>query len=105
MRADAGAWLHVDGAFGLWAAAQPALRAPHARASSCADSWATDGHKWLNVPYDCGLRVLSRTPDAHRAAMLAYTAAVPRGPDPKCRADDDGDLVVESRGALAASPS
>ncbi len=61
------AWVHVDGAFGLWAAASPTLRhlvAGHDRA----DSWATDGHKWLNVPYDCGI-ALCKHPDDHAAAM------------------------------------
>jgi glutamate/tyrosine decarboxylase-like PLP-dependent enzyme len=61
------AWLHVDGAFGLWAAASPERR--HLVASvGAADSWATDGHKWLNVPYDCGL-VFCANPEAHRASM------------------------------------
>jgi glutamate/tyrosine decarboxylase-like PLP-dependent enzyme len=61
------AWFHVDGAFGLWAAASPSLR--HLlRGSERADSWATDGHKWLNVPYDSGLAFCAH-PDAHRAAM------------------------------------
>jgi glutamate/tyrosine decarboxylase-like PLP-dependent enzyme len=65
--AEAGAWFHVDGAFGLWAAASPALR--HLlKGSERADSWATDGHKWLNVPYDSGLAFCAH-PDAHRAAM------------------------------------
>jgi glutamate/tyrosine decarboxylase-like PLP-dependent enzyme len=69
---DHGAWVHVDGAFGLWAAANPATR--HLVAGvEAADSWATDGHKWLNVPYDCGY-VFSAHPDAHAAAM-SYTAA------------------------------
>jgi glutamate/tyrosine decarboxylase-like PLP-dependent enzyme len=66
---EAEAWLHVDGAFGLWAAASPALAHLGAGANG-ADSWATDAHKWLNVPYDCGL-VFCAHPDAHRAAIGA----------------------------------
>ena len=61
------AWVHVDGAFGLWAAASPKLR-PLVAGIELADSWATDAHKWLNVPYDSGL-VFCAHPEAHRAAM------------------------------------
>jgi len=69
---EAGAWVHVDGAFGLWAAASPARR--HVvRGVEDADSWATDAHKWLNVPYDSGIAFV-RDREAHRAAM-AVTAA------------------------------
>jgi glutamate/tyrosine decarboxylase-like PLP-dependent enzyme len=61
------AWVHVDGAFGMWAAAAPA-RAHLLRGIEEADSWATDAHKWLNVPYDSGL-VFTRNSDALRQAM------------------------------------
>lgn len=64
---EAGAWVHVDGAFGLWAAASPAY-AHLVAGCTHADSWATDAHKTLNVPYDCGLAVV-RDPVAVRAAM------------------------------------
>ena len=67
-----GAWLHVDGAFGLWAGASDGLR--HlVDGVDRADSWATDGHKWLNVPYDCGI-ALCADPAAHRRAMSATAA-------------------------------
>jgi glutamate/tyrosine decarboxylase-like PLP-dependent enzyme len=71
----AGAWCHVDGAFGLWAAASPERRGLIAGFER-ADSWATDGHKWLNVPYDCGIAVVADA-DAHRAAMTSTSAYIP----------------------------
>jgi glutamate/tyrosine decarboxylase-like PLP-dependent enzyme len=69
---EAGAWVHVDGAFGLWAAAAPE-RAHLTAGLAEADSWATDGHKWLNVPYDSGL-VFCRNEQALQAAMSASAA-------------------------------
>jgi glutamate/tyrosine decarboxylase-like PLP-dependent enzyme len=86
------AWVHVDGAFGLWAAASPATRRL-VNGIEGADSWAADGHKWLNVPYDSGYAFCAH-PRAHQAAM-SFTAAYltgqgeggPRSP---------GDYVLES---------
>ncbi|MEP6752311.1 MAG: aminotransferase class V-fold PLP-dependent enzyme [Candidatus Dormiibacterota bacterium] len=72
-----GAWLHVDGAFGLWAAASPALR-HHVEGIERAQSWATDAHKWLNVPYDSGL-VFVADRQAHSAAMTVTAAYLARG--------------------------
>jgi glutamate/tyrosine decarboxylase-like PLP-dependent enzyme len=72
MAHDAGAWVHVDGAFGLWLAAAPA-RAHLLRGVANADSWATDAHKWLNVPYDSGL-VICRRPE-HLRAVMSVSAA------------------------------
>jgi glutamate/tyrosine decarboxylase-like PLP-dependent enzyme len=73
---DHGAWVHVDGAFGLWAAAAPSLR-PLVAGLDAPDSWATDAHKWLNVPYDSGLAFCAH-PDAHRAAMSTSAAYLER---------------------------
>ncbi|MEP7358088.1 MAG: aminotransferase class V-fold PLP-dependent enzyme [Anaerolineales bacterium] len=73
----AGAWVHVDGAFGLWALAAPAL-AHLAAGITQADSWATDAHKWLNVPYDSGLAFV-RDPEPLRAAMSLTAAYLPQG--------------------------
>ena len=73
---ERGAWLHVDGAFGLWAAASPALR--HlVRGVDAADSWTVDGHKWLNVPYDCGY-VFVRDGASHRGAVTVDAPYYPQ---------------------------
>lgn len=73
------AWVHVDGAFGLWAAAVPELRSQVAGLAG-ADSWATDAHKWLNVPYDSGLAIVA-DPAPHRAAMGLKASYLQRGAD------------------------
>jgi glutamate/tyrosine decarboxylase-like PLP-dependent enzyme len=74
-----GAWVHVDGAFGLWAAAVPGLR-PLVNGIETADSWATDAHKWLNVPYDSGLAIVADAAP-HRAAMSIKASYLQRGDD------------------------
>ncbi len=86
-----GAWLHVDGAFGLWAAASPALRRL-VTGLDLANSWATDAHKWLNVGYDSGLAIVS-DPAAHHAAMTVRGAYLVRGKDGE---RDNHDWVPES---------
>ena len=75
----AGAWVHVDGAFGLWARASPAQR--HlVDGVEAADSWASDAHKWLNTPYDCGLAFVADAA-AHRAAMTVSASYMPVAAD------------------------
>jgi glutamate/tyrosine decarboxylase-like PLP-dependent enzyme len=74
-----GAWVHVDGAFGLWAAAVPELRSL-VKGIETADSWATDAHKWLNVPYDSGLAIVADTAPL-RAAMSMNASYLQRGRD------------------------
>jgi glutamate/tyrosine decarboxylase-like PLP-dependent enzyme len=74
-----GAWVHVDGAFGLWASAVPAL-ADQTRGLAGADSWTTDAHKWLNVPYDSGIAICAH-PAPHRAAMSVHASYLERGAD------------------------
>jgi glutamate/tyrosine decarboxylase-like PLP-dependent enzyme len=70
------AWCHVDGAFGLWAAASPAYR-DRVSGIERADSWVADAHKWLNVPYDSSFAIV-RDPEAHRDAMALTAAYLPR---------------------------
>jgi glutamate/tyrosine decarboxylase-like PLP-dependent enzyme len=72
-----GAWVHVDGAFGLWAAAVPQLR-PQVDGLALADSWTTDAHKWLNVPYDSGLAIVAHAAP-HRASMSLHASYLVRG--------------------------
>ena len=69
-----GAWVHVDGAFGLWAGASAGTR--HlVKNIDGSDSWATDGHKWLNVPFDCGFAFV-RDSDAHRASLASHASYI-----------------------------
>jgi glutamate/tyrosine decarboxylase-like PLP-dependent enzyme len=77
-----GAWVHVDGAFGLWAAASPRLR-PLVPGLDTADSWATDAHKTLNVPYDCGIAIVAHPTDLHAAMGMRASYLV--------QADERGD--------------
>ena len=73
--AERAGWLHIDGAFGLWAKACP-TRASLVAGVEQADSWATDGHKWLQTPYDCGYAIV-RDPEAHRRAMAISASYLP----------------------------
>ncbi len=91
-----GAWVHVDGAFGLWAAATRRLK--HLAAGiGLADSWATDAHKWLNVPYDCGLAFV-RDPDSLRAAMAVTAEYLPTKSEFRNPADFTPELSRRARG-------
>lgn len=98
---QAGGWLHVDGAFGLWAGASPRTR--HlVQGIELADSWGCDGHKWLNVPYDCGYAICAH-PDVH-ATALAYTASYLTG-QVAGREFGGGDFVPESSRRARAFPT
>lgn len=80
---DAGAWVHVDGAFGLWAAVSP-LYAHLLDGASAADSWAIDCHKWLNVPYDSGIAVVRDPESLHRAMALSAAYLPPSSQRDNC---------------------
>jgi glutamate/tyrosine decarboxylase-like PLP-dependent enzyme len=82
-------WVHVDGAFGLWAAASPGLQ-HQVDGLELADSWGCDGHKWLNLPYDSGF-IFTAHPEAHLGA-LAYSASYPL----KSADQEPGDFALES---------
>jgi glutamate/tyrosine decarboxylase-like PLP-dependent enzyme len=90
------AWVHVDGAFGMWAAASPALR-DRVDGIGYADSWATDAHKWLNVPYDSGLAFV-RDPAALRAAMGVTAAYLPTEGASRNPSDYTPELSRRARG-------
>jgi glutamate/tyrosine decarboxylase-like PLP-dependent enzyme len=88
--------VHVDGAFGLWAAAAPS-RAFLTAGVGDADSWATDAHKWLNVPYDCGLAFV-RDPHALRAAMAITAEYLPTDSEFRNPGDFTPELSRRARG-------
>jgi glutamate/tyrosine decarboxylase-like PLP-dependent enzyme len=93
---EAGAWVHVDGAFGFWAAVAPS-RAPLTTGMALADSWATDAHKWLNVPYDSGLAFV-RDADALRAAMAITAEYLPTSSPNRNPSDYTPELSRRARG-------
>jgi glutamate/tyrosine decarboxylase-like PLP-dependent enzyme len=93
---QSGAWVHVDGAFGLWAAAAPSM-AHQFEGIAGADSWATDAHKWLNVPYDSGLAFV-RDYDALRAAMAVTAEYLPTAGEQRNPADYTPELSRRARG-------
>lgn len=93
---NAGTWVHVDGAFGLWARASSKLT--HlARGLELADSWATDAHKWLNVPYDCGIAFV-REAEALRSAMAITAEYLPDSGARRNPSDFTPELSRRARG-------
>jgi glutamate/tyrosine decarboxylase-like PLP-dependent enzyme len=94
--AGTGAWVHVDGAFGLWARVAP-TRADYAKGIERADSWATDGHKWLNVPYDSGIAFV-RDGDALRASMAVTAEYLPTETGHRNPSDFTPELSRRARG-------
>jgi glutamate/tyrosine decarboxylase-like PLP-dependent enzyme len=96
MASDAEAWVHIDGAMGLWCNAVPELRHLLAGAER-ADSWATDGHKWLNVPYDCGYAFVAH-PEHHRAAMEHHASYLVHADDVRDQLDWNPDHSRRARG-------
>lgn len=93
---QSGAWVHIDGAFGLWAAIAP-TRKYLAKGIAKADSWGTDAHKWLNVPYDCGLAFV-RDREALRAAMAITAEYLPTETEFRNPSDYTPELSRRARG-------
>ena len=91
-----GAWVHIDGAFGLWAAASPTY-AHLMKDAARADSWVTDGHKWLNVPYDCGYAFVTDA-EAHRASMSHRAAYLTHDADARDPMDWNPEFSRRARG-------
>jgi len=90
-----GAWVHVDGAFGLWVAVSKRLQ--HLiKGVETADSWATDGHKWLNVPFDCGFAFVA-DPESHRASMSSSAAYITLAADARDQMDWNPEWSRRSR--------
>jgi glutamate/tyrosine decarboxylase-like PLP-dependent enzyme len=91
-----GAWVHVDGAFGLWCAGTPRLR--HLlNGADAADSWTTDGHKWLNVPFDCGYAFVA-DPAAHRASVSHRASYLTHARDARDQMDWNPEWSRRARG-------
>ncbi len=96
MAHEAGAWVHVDGAFGLWATAVDGLR-ELTRGIGLADSWATDAHKWLNVPYDSGVAIV-RDPETLKAAMAVTAEYLPTETERRNPSDFTPEFSRRARG-------
>jgi glutamate/tyrosine decarboxylase-like PLP-dependent enzyme len=90
------AWVHIDGAFGLWAAASPRYK-HFVSGVETADSWATDGHKWLNVPFDCGYAFVGH-PESHRASMSHRAAYITHDADARDEMDWNPEWSRRARG-------
>ena len=90
-----GAWVHIDGAFGLWVAASERLRYL-IEGVEAADSWATDGHKWLNVPFDCGFAFVADS-ESHRASLASRAAYITHVADARDQMDWNPEWSRRSR--------
>ena len=93
---ERGAWVHIDGAFGLWAAASPTYR-HFMKDAALADSWSTDGHKWLNVPYDSGYAFVADA-EAHHASMTHRSSYMMHEGDARDEVDWNPEWSRRARG-------